>query len=40
MLKYKPFSIMVSGLAGPEASIFVAWDRNSSSLGAQAVGEA
>jgi hypothetical protein len=40
MLKYKLFFIAVSALAGPEAPIFVAWDRNSSNLGAQAVGEA
>jgi len=39
MLKYRLFSIAVSALAGLEASIFLAWDRNSSNLGAQAVGE-
>jgi len=40
MLKYWLFSITVSGLAGPEASILVSWDRKSSKLGARAVGEA
>jgi len=40
MLKYKLFSLAVYALAGLEASIFVAWDRNSSNLGAQAIGEA
>jgi hypothetical protein len=40
MLKYRLFSIAVSALTAPETSIFVAWDRNSSNLGAQAVGEA
>jgi hypothetical protein len=40
MLKYKLFSIVISALTGLEASILVAWDRNSSNLGTQAVGEA